>query len=183
MSRMARMAITVRRANQANPQPVRKWPARELDGSGTTIRFHAKRRRHEFGRIGEAHLPTAFPNRSAATTRAPSNLVVGAGDAGVANPEGVSAFMYAWGQFIDHDMTLTRSDNVHHIDIVVPAGDPILPDGTVISMTRAVIDPTTGAGTSNPAMAVNSTPAGSTPRWSMAGTPRSPQTCGSPTAT
>ena len=49
-----------------------------------------------------------------------SNLVVGAGDADVANPEGVSAFMYAWGQFIDHDLTLTRTDGVNDINIVVP---------------------------------------------------------------
>ena len=85
-----------------------------------------------------------------------SNLVVGAGDPDVANPEGVSAFMYAWGQFIDHDLTLTRTDGVSDISVVVPAGDPVLPAGTIIPITRAVIDPTTGPGTSNPAMAVNS---------------------------
>ena len=34
--------------------------------------------------------------------------------------------MYAWGQFIDHDINLTLSDNVNHIDISIPAGDPVL---------------------------------------------------------
>ena len=48
---------------------------------------------------------------------------------------------YAWGQFIDHDINLTLSDNVNHIDISIPAGDPVLSGS--ISLTRAVIDPLT----------------------------------------
>ena len=63
--------------------------------------------------------------------------------------------MYAWGQFIDHDLTLTRTDGVNHIDIVVPAGDPVFAAGTVIPITRAIIDPSTGTDPSNPATAVN----------------------------
>ena len=111
----------------------------------------------EFGRIGEAHFADGISVPLGGNNpRTISNLVVGAGDPDVANPEGVSAFMYAWGQFIDHDMTLTRTDGVNDISVVVPAGDPVLPAGTIIPITRAVIDPTTGAGTSNPAMAVNS---------------------------
>ncbi len=111
----------------------------------------------EFGRIGEAHFADGISVPLGGNNpRTISNLVVGAGDPDVANPEGVSAFMYAWGQFIDHDMTLTRTDGVSDISVVVPADDPVLPAGTIIPITRAVIDPTTGAGTSNPAMAVNS---------------------------
>ncbi|MEH2501990.1 peroxidase [Bradyrhizobium sp. AZCC 1578] len=111
----------------------------------------------EFGRIGEAHFADGISVPLGGNNpRTISNLVVGAGDPDVANPEGVSAFMYAWGQFIDHDMTLTRTDGVNDISVAVPAGDPVLPAGTIIPITRAVIDPTTGAGTSNPATAVNS---------------------------
>jgi hypothetical protein len=84
-----------------------------------------------------------------------SNVVVGQGDADVANAEGLSGMMYAWGQFIDHDLDLSRSDGVTHIDIPVPNGDPNFPDGSVISMTRAVIDPATGHD-GIPATAVNS---------------------------
>lgn len=36
-----------------------------------------------------------------------SNVVVGEGDARSPNPEGVSGMMYAWGQFVDHDLTRT----------------------------------------------------------------------------
>ena len=110
----------------------------------------------EFGRIGEAHFADdiSIP-LSGNNPRTISNLVVGAGDADVANPEGLSAFMYAWGQFIDHDLTLTRTDGVTHMDIVVPAGDPVFATGTVIPVTRAIIDPTTGTSPSNPATAAN----------------------------
>ena len=37
--------------------------------------------------------------------------------------------MYAWGQFIDHDMIRSRSDDVTRIDVEVPEGDPDFPDG------------------------------------------------------
>jgi peroxidase len=111
----------------------------------------------EFARIGEAHFADGISVPLGGNNpRTISNLVVGAGDSDVANPEGVSAFMYAWGQFIDHDLTLTRTDGVSDISVVVPAGDSVLPAGTIIPITRAVIDPTTGAGPSNPAMALNS---------------------------
>ncbi len=72
-----------------------------------------------------------------------SNVVVGEGDAAVPNPQGVSGMMYAWGQFIDHDLDLTRSGSTH-IDIPVPSGDALFPDGSVIAMTRAIVDPATG---------------------------------------
>lgn len=106
-----------------------------------------------YTRIGTAHfsdgvsaLRTDLPN-----PRTISNLVV-AGNAETANAEGLSGMMYAWGQFLDHDINLTNSDEVNHIDITVPAGDPTLSGS--ISMTRAVIDPATGVA-GKPATAVN----------------------------
>jgi peroxidase len=77
-----------------------------------------------------------------------SNVVVGEGDAAVPNPEGLSAFMYSWGQFIDHDLDLSTTDRVNHIDV---QGS----DGTLNIITRATIDPNTGAGTNSPATAIN----------------------------
>lgn len=111
-----------------------------------------------FGRLGPAHFadgistPEGGPN-----PRTISNLVVGIGDPDVANPEGLSAMMYAWGQFIDHDLTLTRSDGVNAINITVPSGDPVFADGSFIPMTRAVTAPATGTDASNPATAANTT--------------------------
>jgi Ca2+-binding RTX toxin-like protein len=142
---------------QPGPQPA-KIEYRSFDGSqnnqsDATLNAAGT----EFGRIGEAHFADGISVPLGGNNpRTISNLVVGAGDPDVANPEGVSAFMYAWGQFIDHDLTLTRTDGVSDISVVVPADDPVHPAGTIIPITRAVIDPTTGPGTSNPAMAVNS---------------------------
>lgn len=83
-----------------------------------------------------------------------SNVVVGHGDAAVANSIGLSAMMYAWGQFIDHDLNLTLGDGKTHIDIAVAPGDPNFPAGTTIGLTRAVTDPATGV-PGKPAAAVN----------------------------
>jgi hypothetical protein len=117
----------------------------ELNAAGT-----------EFGRIGPAHFTDGISAPVGGNNpRTISNLVVGAGDPDVPNPEGLSAFMYAWGQFIDHDLTLTRTDGVNSISVVVPAGDPVFAAGSIIPITRAVIDPTTGPGTSNPATPLN----------------------------
>ena len=51
--------------------------------------------------------------------------------------------MYVWGQFIDHDLDLTDTDGVNHIDISIPPGDPDLA-GDTIPLTRFVTDPSTG---------------------------------------
>lgn len=117
---------------------------RSIDGSGNNLtKTSLNATGTDFRRLGVAHfsdgvsaLRTDLPN-----ARTVSNLVV-AGNAETPNAEGLSGMMYAWGQFIDHDINLTLSDEVTHIDITVPDGDPTLSGS--ISMTRAVIDPTTG---------------------------------------
>jgi hypothetical protein len=103
-----------------------------------------------FARLGDARfadgvsVPVDGPN-----PREVSNVVVGEGEAGIPNPEGVSGMMYAWGQFIDHDLTRTLSDGRTHVDIRVPWDDPDLPRGSTISMTRARTDPDSGTGPGN----------------------------------
>ena len=55
-----------------------------------------------------------------------SNVVV-AGNGDLPNPEGLSGMMYAWGQFIDHDLDLANQDNEYRhyfppeIQILSPA--------------------------------------------------------------
>ena len=137
----------------APPQP-RPPIYRSVDGTGNSLtRPNLNATGADYTRIGTAHfadgvsaLRTGLPN-----PRTISNLVV-AGNGAVANTEGLSGMMYAWGQFLDHDINLTNSDEVNHIDITVPAGDPTLSGS--ISMTRAVIDPTTGVA-GKPATATN----------------------------
>jgi peroxidase len=81
--------------------------------------------------------------------------VVGQGDPLVETPK-LSGFLYAWGQFIDHDLDLNRADQVNHIDIVIPQNDQSFPPGSVIPVTRGTVAAGTGAGTDKPAAAVNS---------------------------
>jgi Animal haem peroxidase len=66
-----------------------------------------------------------------------SNVVTSGPEAEASEPNGFSAWMYVWGQFIDHDLDLTATDGVNHIDIPIPAGDPDL-SGDTIPMTRFV---------------------------------------------
>ena len=54
--------------------------------------------------------------------------------------------MYAWGQFVDHDLDLEGQGGAA-ISIKVPNGDPNLADGSEIPLTRAIIDPATGNAT------------------------------------
>lgn len=71
----------------------------------------------------------------------------------------MSAMMYAWGQFIDHDMNLTNTGTTESLPIAVPKGDVSFdPDGTgtkTISMKRSVFDATTGTSVANPRQQVN----------------------------
>jgi peroxidase len=72
-------------------------------------------------------------------------------DKGVA----LSGMMYAWGQFVDHDLDLEKGGtNTQDISIPVPAGDGVLPDGSVIPLTRVAIDPATGK-PGHPAITIN----------------------------
>ena len=130
---------------------------RTIDGSNNNLtNEQANAAGSDFTRIGPANFaddisePTVGPN-----PRTISNVVVGEGDPHGANPDGLSAFMYAWGQFIDHDLTRTLSDGVTFIGVSVPAGDPLFPAGTMIPITRAVIDPATGTDAEHPATALN----------------------------
>ncbi|MBK1660268.1 peroxidase family protein [Paracraurococcus ruber] len=87
--------------------------------------------------------------------RVVSNLVVGEGDANVGNERGLSGMLYAWGQFIDHDLSRTPIDRSQVFNILVPDGDPAFAPGSVISAGRAVTDAATGGMTDLPATAVN----------------------------
>jgi hypothetical protein len=75
------------------------------------------------------------------------------------NARGISDFGWAFGQFIDHDVTLVDDHPTEHIDIPVPMGDPFfdpMETGTqMIPMRRSKYDPYTGLGEDNPRMHVN----------------------------
>jgi peroxidase len=80
--------------------------------------------------------------------RAISNVIAGGTggngvDAETTDPR-ASAWMYVFGQFVDHDLDLesTPASGVA-IDISVPVGDPVFAAGTSIALTRDVRSPVT----------------------------------------
>ncbi len=73
----------------------------------------------------------------------------------VPNDRNLSANVYVWGQFIDHDLGLTKSASPREsFNISVPIGDPEFdPNSTgtqVIPLSRSIYDTTTGTSTINP---------------------------------
>ena len=96
------------------------------------------------------------------SARAISNLIanqdVGGVEQNLNNNRSLSDFVYAWGQFIDHDIDLTAGGTVA-MNIPVPAGDPTFdPTGQgdlSIAFNRSQIAAGTGTSTSNPAQFVN----------------------------
>ena len=75
------------------------------------------------------------------------------------NPLDISDFGWAFGQFMDHDVTFVDDNFNEEIPIPVPAFDPFFdPMGTgtqEILMRRSKSDPNTGTSPSNPRMHVN----------------------------
>ncbi|MDP5220907.1 peroxidase family protein [Ruegeria sp. 2205SS24-7] len=75
--------------------------------------------------------------------RAISNAVA-TQDGVVESSFGASDLLWAWGQFIDHDLDLTEAGDAELAYISVPDGDPQFADGGVIPFTR--VEYTDGSG-------------------------------------
>uniref|UniRef100_UPI000AB29AB1 peroxidase family protein n=1 Tax=Leisingera sp. F5 TaxID=1813816 RepID=UPI000AB29AB1 len=50
--------------------------------------------------------------------------ILSAQDSSTLNTAGASDFLWIWGQFLDHDLSLTGAESQTEADIEVPAGDP-----------------------------------------------------------
>jgi len=77
-----------------------------------------------------------------------SNIISGGtgaqGQDGQTTDPVASAWLYVWGQFVDHDLGLEAAPlTTAAINITIPANDPSVSPGTVISMTRSVRSPVT----------------------------------------
>ena len=83
-----------------------------------------------------------------------SNIVFDQEEKNIPNKLGLSDYVYAWGQFIDHDISLTQNNNSESLLIEVPTFDPWFdPQGNgnvVIPMARSAFDPSTGTSPENP---------------------------------
>ena len=76
---------------------------------------------------------TTQPIGSAPDPRTISNVVAG-GPQALANDPVNSAWLYTFGQFIDHDLSLEALNPAVNIDLPVPNGDPVFPDGSTIPL-------------------------------------------------
>lgn len=134
------------------PRPPVALEFRSIDGSGNNLTDLSQNSSGDsFSRIGVANfgdsqrsLVSNLPN-----ARTVSNIVVAATteEAETPNDRGLSGMMYAWGQFIDHDINLMKSDGTNGISIQIPNGDPNLSGN--ISLTRTTVDPLTGLAINN----------------------------------
>ena len=101
---------------------------------------------------GQIDPATGQVNSTLPSARLVSN-VLGNQTADLLDSRNLSAFIYAWGQFVDHDLDLTN-DGGTSVPIPVPSGDPQFdPNSTgnqTLAFTRSQTDPTTGTNTSNP---------------------------------
>lgn len=93
-----------------------------------------------------------------------SNTLSAADPNGTTSERNLTSFVFAWGQFLDHDIDLSlepaSEEDAESFDIEVPTGDPLFdPFATgeeTIHLTRSAIADGTGTSTDNPAEQVNS---------------------------
>lgn len=87
-----------------------------------------------------------------------SNEISDQGSENIISDRLLSAMSHAWGQFIDHDLDLTKAGSTEKLSIAVPTGDPYFdPNSTgtkTIDTMRSAYDPNTG--TTTPRQQVNS---------------------------
>ncbi len=85
--------------------------------------------------------------------------IVSAQDGSIPNPKSASDFLWLWGQFLDHDISLTRTvEPPEPANIPIPAGDLFDPDNTgtrEMMFNRSVHDPDTGTSIDNPRQQLN----------------------------
>ena len=137
------------------------WEPRSIDGRGNNTANPT------WGMAGTGLLrkgPNSYsdgvstPPTSAPNPRAVSNSVF-AQSRPVPNSLRLSDMFWQWGQFLDHDISLTPTNVQEPLPIAVPQWDPAFDaDGTgegAIGFDRSAFDPATGTGPDNPRRQIN----------------------------
>ncbi len=92
------------------------------------------------------------------SARAISNEIF-AQNGNVFNTKEISNFLWVWGQFLDHDINLTRESKTEDYSIKVPTGDiyfdPANTGTKTITLTRSAYADGTGTDADNPRLQVN----------------------------
>ncbi|HRX82679.1 MAG TPA: peroxidase family protein, partial [Pirellulaceae bacterium] len=133
---------------------------RSIDGTGNNLE------NTELGSAGEQLLRVAPADyadgisspagEDRPSAREISNALSAHSGEALSNDRDLSAFLYVWGQFLDHDidLTTTQAGDGESANIAVPTGDPYFdPESTgesVIPFTRSNFDGSTGTGIDNP---------------------------------
>ncbi len=145
--------------SRGNPVPETPTEVRSIDGTGNNLA------NPEQGSTGEALLRVADADyadgvltpagEDRPSAREISNVLSAADASTARNDRDLSAFVYVWGQFIDHDIDLTQNQiDGELFNIEVPTGDPQFdPAGTgeaVIPLVRSQFDADTGTSVANP---------------------------------
>ena len=136
---------------------------RTIDGSNNNLADPTMNQTGtDFARVGPANFSDGISEmRPGPNPREISNILVTQADTGEDGPHlmddngtALSGMMYAWGQFVDHDLDLEKGGTTTDISITVPTDDAFLEPGSIIPLTRVAIDPATGV-PGHPATAIN----------------------------
>lgn len=145
------------------PKPPAPPPVQSLDGTGNNLAnptwgsTNQQLLRTVPSEYGDGVSSPAGADRPSA--RAVSNALADEDEATL-NDRHMTSMVYAWGQFLDHDIDLTPGASPREaFNIAVPAGDPEFdPSGAgdkIIPLGRSQYDTTTGTSAANPRQQVN----------------------------
>jgi len=145
-------------SNDSSPpdaQAAESSDIRSLDGTGNNLAHpnwgSAEQQYLRFSQAAYADGASSPSGADRPSARAVSNAFSTGPDdeEGIPNDRDFSAFVYAWGQFIDHDINLTDTASPKEsFPISVPSGDawfdPTSTGTMTIPISRSVYDPATG---------------------------------------
>jgi hypothetical protein len=142
--------------------PIDSPEVRSIDGIGNNLEnSHWGAVGIEFVRLVDADYADGTglpPEADRPSARVVSNLVADQ-QGSIPSENGLSDLIWQWGQFIDHDIDLTREGDGESFNVLVPSGDPMfdpLATGDAeIGLVRSASSEASGTGIDNPRQQVN----------------------------